>query len=260
MPQRQRTEFPSLKVVRPKRMYEQIAEQIETLIRKGDFAPGARLPGERELAETIGVSRPSLREALIALETLGLIEVRVGDGTYVRAAPPISAAPTWIQGKDLGPGPLEQFRARRAVEPACAELAATAATDQEIAALEQSLERIISTIDAGRSPGAEHARFHILLAEASHNSILLSVASELWRLRGGEMWETLRRRVEEPDSLAKGIAFRRQLLASLRARDGAGARAAMQAHLDRVEQLYFGSDESVQAKPVARAPRSRRRR
>lgn len=260
MPQRQRTEFPSLKVVRPKRMYEQIAEQIEALIRNGDFAPGARLPGERELAETIGVSRPSLREALIALETLGLIEVRVGDGTYVRAASPISAAPTWIQGKDLGPGPLEQFRARRAVEPACAELAAAAATAQEIAALEECLDRIVATIGAGRSPAAEHARFHILLAEASHNSILLSVASELWRLRGGEMWETLRRRVEEPDSLAKGIAFRRQLLACLRARDGAGACAAMQAHLDRVERLYFGPDEAVRASPPAKARRPRRKR
>jgi len=263
MSPRPRPEFPALKLVRPKRMYEQIVEQIEALIRSGDFAPGARLPGERELAEKIGVSRPSLREALIALETLGLIEVRVGDGTYVRAAPPFAAPQGRARAKDLGPGPLEQFEARRAIEPACAELAASAATPDQIARLEDSLARITAMAAAGQSPTPEHARFHTLLAEAARNAILYSVASELWRLRAGEMWETLRRRVEEPGSLAKGIAFRKRLIACLHARDAAGARAAMQAHLDRVGLLYFGPDDPARPPdppPAKRAARPRKRK
>ena len=102
---RARPELPPLRLVRPKRMYEQVAEQIEALIRGGTFTPDARLPGERELAERLGISRPSLREALIALETAGLIETRVGDGTYVRrrhAARRRSSR--WRRGATSAPG------------------------------------------------------------------------------------------------------------------------------------------------------------
>ena len=124
-----------LRLIRPKRMYEQIAEQIEALIRDGTFDPGKRLPGERELAERIGVSRPSLREALIALETAGLIETRMGDGTYIRAD--IGPTPVFplATGRDLGPGTLEQFEARRALECAAAELAAQHASEADRAGL-----------------------------------------------------------------------------------------------------------------------------
>jgi DNA-binding FadR family transcriptional regulator len=187
---------------------------------------------------------------MIALETLGLIEVRVGDGTYVRDPGALWTAPR----ADLGPGPLEQFEARRAIEPECAALAASAATPAQLGALADSLARIEADVGAGRDPSPEHARFHTLLAEAAGNAILASVARELWRLRGGALWETLRRRVDDPGSFAKGIAFRRRLIACLRAHDARGARAAMQAHLDRVGKLYFGPDEP------ARARRSRRPR
>lgn len=255
-----RTEFPQLTLVRPKRMYEQIAEQIEALIRAGSFAPGTRLPAERELAEKIGVSRPSLREALIALETAGLIETRIGDGTYVGSSAPIAAALPWTRSRDFGPGPLEQFVARRAIEPACAELAAHAATPAQLDRLNASYERMTAIIAAGENPAAEHARFHVLIAEAAHNSVLEGVARELWRLRAGEMWETLRRRVEAPAMLALGLAFRRRLIACLRARDAAGARAAMQAHLDRVGTLYFGPEESAPAKRQVRPKAKGRKR
>ncbi len=257
MSSKPRATFPEMKLVRPKRMYEQIAEQIEALIRGGAFPPGTRLPAERDLAEKIGVSRPSLREALIALETVGLIEVRVGDGTYVGKDSHVAAGLPWTRTKDLGPGPLEQFKARRAIEPACAELAAIAATTAQFAKLEACVDRMAAIITAGRSPAEEHARFHVLLAEASQNSILAGVARDLWRLRAGEMWETLRRRVEAPDSLAKGLAFRNRLLACLRGRDAAGARAAMQTHLDRVGELYFGPDEPVRPK-LSRSSRRKR--
>ena len=255
-----RTDFPHLTLIRPKRMYEQIAEQIEALIRAGSFAPGTRLPAEREIAERIGVSRPSLREALIALETVGLIETRIGDGTYVRSAAHIAAGLPWTKARDFGPGPLEQFKARRAIEPACAELAALAATPAQLERLEACFARMSVLIEAGRNPTEEHARFHVLLAEASQNSILAGVARDLWRLRAGDLWETLRRRVETPESFAQGLAFRRRLLAALRARDAAGARDAMQAHLDRVGALYFGPEEPARPKRSARKRKTGRKR
>jgi len=255
-----RTDFPELRLVRPKRMYEQIAEQIEALIRSGSFAAGTRLPAERELTEKIGVSRPSLREALIALETVGLIETRIGDGTYVASTAHLASGLPWTRSRDFGPGPLEQFKARRAVEPACAELAALAATPAQINRLVASYERMATVIADGGDPAAEHARFHVLLADASQNSILAGVARDLWRLRGGEMWETLRRRVEAPEMLALGLSFRRRLIACLRAHDAAGARDAMQAHLDRVGALYFGLEEAARPKRLTRTRTTRRKR
>jgi len=232
-------EFPALKLIRPKRMYEQIAEQIEVLIRAGAFTPGVRLPGERELADRIGVSRPSLREALIALETAGLIETRMGDGTYVRQN--LSPSPVFPLGAsgDLGPGTLEQFEARRALECAAAELAATRATAEQRQGLRDCLARMTALVEAGTNPAAEHAVFHLLLVDAAHNQIFSRTVRDLWRVRQGAMWETLRRKVENKASWKAGLVFRAKLLAALDAADGTATRALMEAHFDRVGRNYF---------------------
>jgi DNA-binding FadR family transcriptional regulator len=224
-------------------MYEQIAEQIEALIRDGTFAPGKRLPGERELADRIGISRPSLREALIALETAGLIETRVGDGTYVRA----DLAPTPVfplaTGRDLGPGTLEQFEARRALECAAAELAAPRATAAERAVLQSCLDRMDALVARGENPAAEHRVFHVALVDAAHNQIFSRLVRELWRAREGAMWETLRLKVENAESWRAGLVFRQQLMEALAARDGAAARALVEAHFHRVGRKYFDPGE-----------------
>jgi imidazolonepropionase len=105
--------------IEPRRLFRLIAEQVATMIQRGDLPPGSRLPAERELATRLGVSRPSLREALIALELEGLVEVRGGSGVYVR--PPPLAAP--LEGADA-PGPFDILEARARLEPDCAALAA----------------------------------------------------------------------------------------------------------------------------------------
>jgi len=243
MSTRPRQELPPLRVVRPKRMYEQIAEQIEALIRDGTFPAGRRLPGERELAERVGISRPSLREALIALETAGLIETRMGDGTYVRADLPQTPVFPLATGRDLGPGTLEQFEARRALECAAAELAATRATAAERAALQASLDRMAALVGRLENPAEEHMLFHTAIVDAAHNQILSRVVRELWRARQGAMWEVLRRRVENPESWRAGLVFRAQLMEALAARDGPAARALMEAHFARVGRKYFDPGE-----------------
>src|SRR5437667_1767217 len=111
--------------IEPRRLYRQIAEQIRTLIRDGEFVPGARLPPERDLAKQLGVSRPSVREALIALEVEGLVEVRIGSGIYVqRGAATRSDEPSSVHA---AAGPFELLRARHVIESECAALAAKSA-------------------------------------------------------------------------------------------------------------------------------------
>src|SRR5512142_3187153 len=95
------------------RLYRKIARQLSELIASGEFAPGQRLPAERELAQQLGVSRPSVREALIALEIEGKVEVRVGAGVFVAPPRPVGLPPL---STDEGEGPFELIRARRVVE------------------------------------------------------------------------------------------------------------------------------------------------
>ncbi|MEO8566514.1 MAG: GntR family transcriptional regulator, partial [Betaproteobacteria bacterium] len=104
--------------IEPRRLYRQIADQIRSLVRSGEYTAGQRLPPERDLARQLGVSRPSVREALIALEVEGLVEVRMGSGIYVRPHDPKQVK------RVSGEGPLETIRARQLIE---AELAAHAA-------------------------------------------------------------------------------------------------------------------------------------
>ena len=120
-----------LQVVEPKRLYRQIADQLAQLIASGEFAVGSRLPAERELAASLGVSRTSVREAIISLEMSGLVEVRVGTGIFVTPRP--ETAPR--QSRDAGPGPFELLAARKLVEGEVAALAASAATEDDAAAM-----------------------------------------------------------------------------------------------------------------------------
>src|SRR5258705_10923586 len=106
-----------IQTIEPRRLYRQIADQLRGLVERGEYAVGSRLPTERELADMLGVSRPTVREALIALEVEGRLRIRVGSGIYVNAQQPIEAgpAPTPIEG------PFEVLRARAFVESAVAE-------------------------------------------------------------------------------------------------------------------------------------------
>jgi DNA-binding FadR family transcriptional regulator len=230
----------NLKIVRPKRLYEQIAEQIAEQISAGAFPLGNALPSERELAEAIGVSRPSVREALIALEILGFVETRLGGGTYVRSSAGMPR-PISIWGRsDLGPGPLEQFEARRVVEIACVDLAVDRISEAELDNLNNSVERMKLLIARIENPAQEHLFFHTELANASRNQILASTVAELWRARKEAMWSALRNKVEHPESWRLGVASRERLIIALRAHDRAEALATIRDHFNRVSELYFG--------------------
>src|SRR4051812_25712911 len=149
--------------IEPRRLYRQIAEQIRALIRAGEYQPGGRLPPERDLARQLGVSRPTVREALIALEVEGLVEVRVGSGIYVR--PPNGAnghAKANGHGAHLPGewGPLELMRARELVEGEVAALAARHARKAQIGAMTAALDSMHEANHAGRVPREGDEAFH----------------------------------------------------------------------------------------------------
>lgn len=137
-----------MKSTEPKRLYQSVAAQIVALIRQGEFAIGERLPPERELALTLGVSRPSLREALIALEIGGQIEIRMGSGVYVRDTAADAVGPI----ATLGDSPSELMQARAAVEGSVAALAAARMTAAMLERLRRTVQRMKRLAEAGKSP------------------------------------------------------------------------------------------------------------
>src|SRR5207302_40380 len=135
--------------IEPRRLYRQIADQIRTLIRSGEFSPGSRLPPERDLARQLGVSRPSVREALIALEVEGLVEVKIGSGIYVLN--PSRNGDDGEQQQALA-GPFELLRARWVVEGECAALAAKSAKRAQVAAIEDALAMMEREMEGETQP------------------------------------------------------------------------------------------------------------
>jgi GntR family transcriptional repressor for pyruvate dehydrogenase complex len=220
--------------IEPRRLYRQIADQIRTLIRSGEFTPGSRLPPERDLARQLGVSRPSVREALIALEVEGLVEVRIGSGIYVRAPangdardPPKALA-----------GPFELLRARYVIESECAALAAKSAKRAQLRAIEDALDDMDREMDNERQPLPGDRLFHLRIAEATGNSALTHIIRLLWDERGGELFQRLEHHYDSPQLWRAAIAEHRAVLESIAAHDAAGARSAMQRHLDHAYKRF----------------------
>ncbi|MCC7041390.1 MAG: FadR family transcriptional regulator [Burkholderiales bacterium] len=227
--------------IEPRRLYRQIADQIRGLIGRGEFVPGSRLPPERDLARQLGVSRPSVREALIALEVEGWVDVRIGSGIYVQAqdgaAETRRAAPADV-------GPLELLRARDVIESECAALAAKAAGPDDIAAMTAALDEMRREIAAGqRQPLTGDRLFHQRVAEATGNGALVAVVELLWKERTGELYQRLEEHYDSPAVLAAALVEHEAVLKCIVARDARGARTAMRRHLRLAyERLSAGWD------------------
>jgi len=222
-----------LQAVESKRLYRQIADQVRGLIAAGEFPIGARLPPERDLATQLGVSRPSVREALIALEVEGLVEVRMGSGIYVTS---LEGAPR--ADVEAALGPFDIIRARALIE---AELAALAAREHAPALLKK-LRAAVKSMEADIAlrvmPIHGDRDFHLALAEASGNAALLRVVTELFDERNNPLFEQLGRHFENARSWRAAVAEHRAVLRAVAASDGAGARAAMRTHLDNSHDRF----------------------
>jgi DNA-binding FadR family transcriptional regulator len=227
-----------LQTVTPQRLYRQIAEQLRALIGSGEFKAGARLPAERDIAKELGVSRPSVREALIALEVEGWVEIRTGSGIYVLDRQTRSkslATPTteW--------GPLELIRARRVVEGEIAALVAIQAKRRDIAAMDLAIESMQEDADRGVMPLEGDRAFHSAIVQACGNTVLMETVQGFWDSRRGPLFERLGDYFETPKSWQSAIAEHHAILEAIRARDATAARSAMHAHMDKSHARFSAS-------------------
>ena len=223
-----------IQAVEPRRLYRQIADQIGTLIENGEYERGTRLAPERDLAKQLGVSRPSLREALIALEIEGLLEVRVGSGIYVtRPGGRLGA----VDLADAS-GPFEVIGARRLLEGECAAFAAKAASAAQLRAIRKAHSGMISESRRHHNPLDADRMFHVRIAEASGNSALVLVVQTLWDQRMGPLFRALESKAEYPMMAADTVREHQAIITAIARRDPGGARAAMRRHMDMTKKRY----------------------
>jgi len=228
--------------IEPRRLYRQIADQIRTLIRSREFPAGARLPPERDLARQLGVSRPSVREALIALEVEGLVDVRIGSGIYVLGPRGNGDSGTIVHA---AMGPFELLRARWVIESECAALAAKHAKRPQIAGIGEALQQMETAAgDKPSQPLAGDRLFHLRIAEATGNGALVAVVKMLWEERTGPLFAQLEHHYDSPDQWARAIAEHRVVLDAIAKRDPPAARLAMQRHLDKAYKRFSRSWDS----------------
>ncbi len=233
-----------LQTVAPQRLYRQIAEQLRQLMASGEFAPGSRLPGERDLALQLGVSRPSVREALIALEVAGMIEVRTGSGIYVRQTSAAKPVATPVELDDNTPanwGPLEVMSARILVEAEVAALAAAHAQKADLKAIKSGLQQMKLEAARDEVPRQGDEAFHEAIAQACGNSVLLDTVQRYWMARNGPLFERLGDYFEHPASWQTAIAEHQEVMHAIEARDSSAARKAMQKHLKQAHKRYSAS-------------------
>jgi GntR family transcriptional repressor for pyruvate dehydrogenase complex len=226
--------------VTSKKLYQRIAASIVDAIQSGQYRQGARLPGERDLAELYKVSRPTIREAMIALEMLGWIEARHGSGLYVSKTTP---GPSREESLELDIGAFDLTEARIVFEGEAASLAAHSITQEELA----ELDAIVDEMGAAHArPEAIDAdrRFHIAVAAATDNAAIRSVVEYLWEVRiKSPLCVAIFDRAEMGGVNPKADEHRAIVIA-LRAADPDAARAAMHAHLRGVANDLLAATEN----------------
>ena len=223
--------------VKTKKVYMKIVEQIMNLIKEGKLKPGEKLPPEQVLSEEFGTSRPSVREALSALEILGITESRGGRGNFIRDN---LGSPLYEQRfKELeeGESPFEILEARKAVETEIVGLAAKKATKEDIVSIRESLDKMKSAMTNISGIMEFDREFHINIAKAAHNSLLFSMMTYLADLLKEKLWVNLKEKSWSiPGRPQKYLEEHIEIFNAIKNKDSKGARNRMYDHLAGVER------------------------
>ncbi len=225
-----------LKAVKKQRASEDVVRQIVNLIKKGKLKKGGQLPAERELTDTFKVSRTTVREAIRSLESMGLVESKQGNGTYVL-----------VSSEEVGMQPLASglfnekddlidiFYIRKIIEPSIAQLAAGYATSEDIAELEEILKRHEEDLASGKNTVKTDTQFHLTLARVARNRVLGRLLHAVVDLLVGTRENMLQNSIRAE----KSVKGHHQILDAIRREDCAEARKSMLAHLSEIEHLLF---------------------
>ncbi|PWC44292.1 FadR/GntR family transcriptional regulator [Azospirillum sp. TSO22-1] len=238
-------DLPTIKV---ERLYRQISNVLIQYIRDGHFAAGQLLPGERDLAKQLGVSRSSVREALIALEINGWVEIRTGHGVYVaQRLPSQEEVPN-----DEGVGVADLMEAREVVEGEIAALAARKATDAQLADIARLVEEMEGSVDRMAAFHDHDRRFHELIGAMTGNPVFVEITDLLWKKRQSPHYSKFEEQYSGNAIARSMCADHRAILDALRSRNAKAARAAMQTHIRNAQGQLFNAETPGTRRRTAR--------
>lgn len=231
-----------LKPVGATRLYVQIARQIADAVQQEQFKVGERLPPERTLAEELNVSRASVREALSALEILGIVESRSGNGTFVRRLPTEWTYLGTIFEEFVAreESPHEVIEARRILEPAVAQLAAERASAEQLAQIESALAQLTQAVATGANRTEADCAFHLAIAQAAGNSVLVPQVQLLVAAMQSPLWTSLNQRTPKDSVLTQQfLADHQHIYQAIAERNPTAAAEAMRQHIHHVAEDFF---------------------
>lgn len=225
----------SFQPIKTKKIYEEIVEQLKDMISKGELKPGDKLPSERDMAESLGVSRASVREALTALEAMGILNMRPGEGTFVRQT---SNCDTFeplalVLAVEQNPGG-QMMEVRRVVETELAALAAIRATSEDIQKIYESLQ-IMRTASTVEEAVKADLGFHFSIAEATHNTILLRIMNTVADLMHNSFRSARESLYAESGKGQAIINEHEAIFTSIKERKAEEARCKMLEHINNIE-------------------------
>jgi len=229
-----------------RRLFWHIVDKIEYSINQGDYPAGSRLPPERELAETFNVSRPTIREAIIALEVRGRVQVKTGSGVYVLASELISS--------NQHVNAFEVTQARALIEGEVAAMAAISISNSELLMLKQTL----TDMENNQNIVEADEQFHDIIANATHNTAMILSVKNLWALRSSTT-----EIMNDYDSVCnkdndKMIAEHKAIYDALKSGDSSGARNAMHNHFNRLINSLFDEAEAKSLEEIRRTNNKKR--
>lgn len=232
----------ALRTIDRNKLYTSIVDQLVDGIRSGAYPAGAALPAERILATRLGVSRSSVREAIRVLEYAGVLDVRTGSGTFVTEAGLSSAARLRAQAVLVGDqSPLDVIVARRAIEPVCAELAASNRRDRDLKEMRQTVTEQARLLREEQDPADADLAFHLAIAAASRNLVLMLLSERLADIMRHQAWRELKYRSNDRHGTSGTFLDQhRAILDALERGDPDNAGARMSQHLAAIEAVLLG--------------------
>ncbi|SHN78074.1 FadR/GntR family transcriptional regulator [Desulfitobacterium chlororespirans] len=234
-----------LKPIKTRKIYEEIVEQIRELVARGELKPGDRLPSERDLVERLKVSRASIREALSALELMGLLEVRSGEGTFVRRlrSESVVAPLAWMLTMEKGTV-LELLEIRKILEVQAVGMAAERAEAEDIRELSAALELLQDDLNSPTSDGSSDHRFHYAITRATKNKIMIRLMDTISDLMKYSLKASRSKLYEGKYTPALLFQEHKKIYEAIVEKDVEKARNYMLAHLTGVEEeILKGFDE-----------------
>ena len=228
---------------------ERVAEHVRHLIETGDLHPGDRLPGERDLARALGVSRPTLRSGLKALEAMGVVLSRRGAGTFIADGPPdLGREPLGLLAALHGFTPDEMFEARLVLEVGVAGLAAEHATPEQLATIAEDLTDLFASVDDPHAFLVHDVRFHRALASGCGNRVLAA----LMEMVAAQFYGQRRQTMSRARDLRESAEMHRRIFRAVRGRNPGAAREAMAEHLRRAQNAQAREGEGDERERLVR--------